>query len=491
VTRRLLVSYLAITVIVLLILEIPLAIFYSQREEERFIARTERDAVVLASFYEDALESGGAPDPAPVDDYVSRSNARVIVVDRLGISVLDSAGPAGRNFLSQSRPEVSTALAGVRAAGIRRSDTLDTDLLYIAVPVASGGRVHGMLRVTLDAHEVTERIHRFWIGLVGVAAVVLLAVAAIGTAVAQSVTQPLRGLQESARRFADGRLSTTPVSKDGPAEVQALGHAMNTMAQRLDELIQAQRSFVSDASHQLRTPLTAIRLRLENLETRQVDRADRAEVAAAIDEIERLAELVAGLLQLARAEQTPPVVRVDAATIVSDRIDTWTALADDAQVELQLLVPVSPLWISAVPGAVEQLLDNTLDNALNASPPNGAITVRVVPSAETTLITISDQGPGLDDDAKHRALERFWQGDTETPGTGLGLAIAQTLAKASGGSLTLEDSDDGGLRVVISMRNARAASDLTGTPPENEALVAKGAHTTPGRPRNPVNCRSA
>ncbi len=164
-TRRLVLSYLAITVIVLAVLEIPLAVFYDQREEERLIADAERDAVVLASFYEDALERGAAIDPAPAEEYAARTGARIVVVDTAGISVLDSDAEPDRDF--STRPEIETALTGVRSSGIRRSDTLDTDILFVAVPVASGGTVHGVLRLTLDAHEVVERVQRFWVGAAG------------------------------------------------------------------------------------------------------------------------------------------------------------------------------------------------------------------------------------------------------------------------------------------------------------------------------------
>jgi signal transduction histidine kinase len=231
---------------------------------------------------------------------------------------------------------------------------------------------------------------------------------------------------------------------------------MNTMARRLDQLIQGQRAFVSDASHQLRTPLTALRLRLENLETQLTTEPDRTEIGAAIGEVERLSELVNGLLQLARAEETPPTTPVDAATLVSERVDTWTAVADNSQIAIRLVSPPPPRYAAAVSGAIEQMLDNTLDNALNASPPNSTVTVELASAVDRTRITISDQGPGLDAEARSRALERFWRGDATTPGTGLGLAIARTLAEASEGSLTLEDNADGGLSVVISLPTVAA-----------------------------------
>ncbi|MFZ1439018.1 MAG: ATP-binding protein [Candidatus Microthrix subdominans] len=446
-TRRLLLGYLAVTLVVLLALEIPLAFFYSQREQERFTAAAERDAVVLASYYEDVLDGGAALDPSQAERYADRTQARVVVTDTDGISVLDTDAAVGRNF--STRPEVAQALAGERASGIRHSKTLNTDLLYVAVPVASGGSVHGMLRLTVNAHEVTERIRGFWLSLVAVAAVVLGAVAVIGWAVARSVTRPLRELQASARRFAEGDLSPAPVPADAPEEIAALADTMGVMATRLDGLLSAQRAFVSDASHQLRSPLTALRLRLENLSAELGEGQQGAEVEAAIDETRRLADLVSDLLKLARADQPPPAERTDVAAIAADRIDTWSAVADGVDVTLRLDRPDGALWASAVPGSVEQILDNLLDNALQVSPAGQEVTVTLERAGDRVRLRVADRGLGLNDAQKARALERFWRGAQTTPGTGLGLPIAVGLTEASGGGLSLADRPGGGLLVEL------------------------------------------
>ena len=118
-TRRLLLGYLVVTLVVLLVLEIPLAFFYSQREQERFTAAAERDAVVLASYYEDVLDGGAPIDPSQAERFAERTGARVVVTDSNGISVLDTAAAVDRDF--STRPEVAQALRGERASGIRHS----------------------------------------------------------------------------------------------------------------------------------------------------------------------------------------------------------------------------------------------------------------------------------------------------------------------------------------------------------------------------------
>jgi signal transduction histidine kinase len=453
-TRRLVASYVTITVIVLVLLMVPLGIVYSQRERERLASDVEHDANVIATLYEDDLEVGSALDPLAADTYQERTGARVVVVDAAGISLVDTGDTVDRDF--STRPEIEEALAGVRTSGTRPSDTLGTDLLYVAVPVASGGTVHGALRITLDTSDVNERIRSFWLALGAVAVVVLAAVVLIGWVIARSVTRPLRELTASASRFAGGDFSVADRLSEGPAEIRALDETMTTMAHRLDAVLSDQRRFVADASHQLRTPLTALRLRLENLQSDIVDGgqggADQPAVDAlerAIGETDRLNELVSNLLQLARADDQRVTSVVDLAELVRDRVDTWTAVAQERGVELRDVSAGRPSLVRSAPGAVEQILDNLLDNALAVSSPGSGIEVELRAADRAVELCVIDHGPGLSDAAKTDAVRRFWRGDTTRPGTGLGLAIVDALATSSGGHITLTDTTGGGLTVVV------------------------------------------
>lgn len=456
-TRRLLAGYLTITVIVLVLLMVPLGVFYSQRERERLAADVEHDANVIATLYEDDLELGTALDPTPADTYEDRTGARVVVVDSAGISQVDTGDEVNRDF--STRPEFESALEGVRTSGTRRSETLGTDLLYVAVPVASGGTVHGALRITLDTADVDRRIRNFWLALGAVAAVVLAAVVLIGWVIARSVTRPLRELTASAERFAGGDLSVVDHVAQGPPEIRALDTTMTAMAQRLDEVLTDQRRFVADASHQLRTPLTALRLRLENLQS-DLDAAEGHDpdgqavdaLERAIGETERLTELVSNLLQLARADARPVTEVVDLVVLVGDRVDTWTAIADELGVVLRHAPPSTPTPVRCVAGAIEQILDNLLDNALAVSPSGEGMDVEIDRGPDGFVqLRVVDHGPGLDDTAKIDAMRRFWRGDATRPGTGLGLAIVETLAVSSGGRVALVDTVGGGLTVIVEL----------------------------------------
>ena len=451
-TRRLLLTYLLITAAVLAVLEIPLAVTFKSREESRFLSAVERDARVIATQVEDLLEQGTGPDPVPtVLEYRNEIGGRAVVVDRNGLSVADSDSPAepGRDF--STREEVAAALDGKVAAGIRRSETLGTRLIYVAVPVASSGQVHGAVRITYPASELDRRVRSNWLNLGLLAGTILVGVAVAGWLLARGVTRPVARLREATARLAAGDLDARADSTTGPPEVRGLSRDFDEMASRLNELVGAQRAFVADASHQLRTPLTALRLRLESLEE-PADDGDRDQLDAAIEETHRLQRLVDGLLTLARADTTTmPLVTVDVAAIARERCLTWSPLAAERAITLRYDGPRSAA-ATAVDGALEQILDNLVANALDASPDGTAITITLGADPSGLVLSVDDQGPGMTDDQLLRAKDRFWRAPEARPGgTGLGLAIIEQLARQSGGTLQLSRNGDGGLRAALAL----------------------------------------
>jgi signal transduction histidine kinase len=454
-TRRLLLSYLSITAFVLLIIEVPLGVVFARAERDRLVAAVERDAAVLATVVEDTLEAGATSGVDPVAaGYRDRTGARVVVVDRQGVTVADSDPPApGRRDLS-TRPEIAAALRGQHTTGSRSSSTLDSSFLFVAVPVASQGRVYGAVRITYPTATVDARVRQVWLALAGVAAVVLGVVALVGLALARSTTRPMRALEQATTAAAGGQLEVRAPTDRGPPEVRRLAAAFNDMAARLGTLLEAQRAFVAHASHQLRTPLTALRLRLENLEA-TMPPTTAEDLGAAVAETGRLAHLVDGLLVLARAEAAPGRGEVvDLAGVVADRQAAWASLAAEHQVELTVqLLPAAPVW--ATPGALEQVLDNLLANALGVAPAGSQIQLAIRQAGGWVELHVTDQGPGMPADQRKRAFDRFWRGPaSERDGTGLGLAIVRQLLEASGGTAELHPNPDGGLDAVAHLRPA-------------------------------------
>ena len=439
-TRRLLLTYLTITALTLVIVVIPLGLTFASRERDRFTFYVERDAQSIAARVEDDLEDGRTPDLADVFADYTVDGARIIVVDEAGRSVADSdRDDLGRDF--STRPEIASALNGERVTGRRHSETLSYDLAYVAVPVASGGEVHGAVRITLPMSTVDDRVRDTWLRLGALSAVVLSIVGAVGLILARGVTRPVRQVQDAAERLAAGDLSARAGEVDGAPELASLARQFDATAERLEVLVDAQRRFVSDASHQLRTPLTALRLRLETL---RPSPGDEPKLDAALAETDRLARLVQSLLDLARADGAPPTLAdVDAAAVAAERYRTWTDVASSAGIALVLDAP-ERCPARAVEGGLEQILDNLLSNALAAGGEGTCVTVEVRPEGSGARVRVTDQGPGMPADQRAQATSRFWRPPGATgSGSGLGLAIVDHLASAAGGQLELDDGPEG------------------------------------------------
>ncbi|AMW11933.1 two-component sensor histidine kinase [Streptomyces qaidamensis] len=329
--------------------------------------------------------------------------------------------------------------------------------LEITVPARAAGtdRVVGAVRILYSTDEMTSRLWQIW-GFRAVLAVLVLGVAALlGAAVARRLTRPLRQLNDMASKFSDGDLTArSPVT--GPPETQTLARTLNQGAERLDTLIAAQRIFVADASHQLRTPLTALRLSLDNIADGVDDEFVREDVEQATAEVVRMSRLVSGLLVLARAEAkvtaAEPLPLMD---IVRERLAVWRPAADERGVTIALRGSTDGRpSVLASSGHLDQMLDNVLSNALEVSPDGGTITVRVEHRGDVVEVSVLDEGPGMSDAEKSRAFDRFWRGQglTGKSGSGLGLAVVRQLATDDGGTVALTDAPGGGLCVTITLR---------------------------------------
>jgi signal transduction histidine kinase len=460
VTRRLLLSYLSIIILVLVLLEVPLGIALADAERQRLEADVQRDAFALVLRSEEWLEhtpTGANSDlQALAEQYQEEEEGRVVFVDANGKSVADSDPPrradgtpiVGRSF--RTRPEIRAALRGKDVSGERTSDTLGTDLLYVAVPIVTGGEMHGAVRITYPLSFVNDRIRTTWLILLAIGAVVLLVVFAVCIVLSRSLTRPLADLERGALALGHGELDTRVTLPSGPHEVRELARSFNSTAARLEQLVDAQRGFVADASHQLRTPLAALRLRLENLDS-EITPDGRADLEGAADEVGRLSLLVDGLLALARAEQHGArPADTDVQEIVEARCAAWRDLADEHDVRITATADHEHALVT--PGRLEQVLDNLLNNALEVAPAGSAIELRVRRDADQVRVSVADAGPGMDETQRAHAFDRFWRADEhDVGGFGLGLAIVRQLVVADGGSVTLGVAAAGGLEVVLTL----------------------------------------
>jgi two-component system OmpR family sensor kinase/two-component system sensor histidine kinase QseC len=279
-----------------------------------------------------------------------------------------------------------------------------------------------------------------------------------------AVLAPLRRVAGAVKRVQPETLA--PLVTTGlPSEVVPLVAALNAMLARLGQAFDAQRAFVADAAHELRSPLAALKLQLELLRraTEDTDRAEATDALAA--GIERARHLVEQLLTLARSEAAtaaPTEVALDeiARQAAADALPLAHERGVALAVEAEVAVPVR-----GDAAALRVLARNLADNAVRYTPRGGQVELRAAVDDGAAALTVDDSGPGIAPAERGRVFDRFYRGATGgAGGSGIGLAIVRAVAQRHGAHVELMDSPLGGLRAVV--RFAGAMTEPAGKAPE-------------------------
>jgi signal transduction histidine kinase len=444
---RLLAAFAYVLVLVIVALEVPLILNVSRRVDAEVKAQAAAQAQLVAASAAAELEEEDVRRLGRIARQARReTGGRVIVVDRDGTLVADSAGVGSGSY--RDRPEIAAALDGRIAQGRRFSETLGESLLYSAVPIVLEGDIGGAVRVTQSVDAIDRRVRRDVLGLAGIGAIALVLGLGFAWVLAGTLARPLQRLASTARRVEGGDFEAR-AEPEGSTEHREVAHAFNDMTERLGQVLEAQRQFVANASHQLRTPLTGLRLRLESASLRAGPEL-AGELEAAEREVERLARLLTALLTLAR-EGDRPAVRAavslrDAAEQARER---WLDRAEQGGHRLvhdcheDVAAPASEEDLAIV-------LDNLIENALHYSD-GGDVTVECGSAGREVYLAVLDEGPGLDPGEEEGVFERFSRGSggRTSPGTGLGLALVATLARRWGGSARIANRPEGGARAEV------------------------------------------
>ncbi|HET6533132.1 MAG TPA: HAMP domain-containing sensor histidine kinase [Actinoplanes sp.] len=458
-TRRLLVTYLSFALLILVGLEVPLGYLHHRYEQHQAFQQLELAGEVLAVLVDPLM---GSNDRERIEVLAAQSaeclNGQVDIVDARG-EVLASTHRAGN--VAASAPDIRAVLYEQAHASTRTTRVAGVEMMSTVVPVHPGPTPHGAIRVSVPAEVMTTGAESFRLMLAAVGLLVLAAAAVIAFALARWISRPVRALELATRTLAEGSPLPPLPTTSGPPDLRRLATTFAATADRLHRLIASQRSFIGHASHQLKTPLAALRLRLENLEP-GIAAADAKNLQAALTETDRLAQMVETLLVMARSEQTTlPRGTVRLARAVAERITFWTPLAASRAVRLVAAGP-EHADLQAIPGAIDQIIDNLLSNALRAAPRGSTIQVTWRPARDPdgtsmTEIHVVDQGPGLTADQCARAMDPFWRAPgAANDGTGLGLSLVRKLAEVSGGRAMLRPGDTAGVDAVVILPAGRS-----------------------------------
>jgi signal transduction histidine kinase len=460
VRTRLVVSFAYVLLVVIVALTVPLAIVLRDRARSELEALTLTNAQTIAAVLNQARLGDEPRDRrALVRDmrrYAADVGGRVVILDANGIVLADSDGEdIGTDFATPGRPEVGRALASQAVAEVRMSEDEGGDIAVAAAPIIDEGELVGVVRISRGVRTVQDNVGRATAAIVAVALGGLLAGLAIALALARSLSRPLSRLAAAAQRLGAGDLSTRAGTMEGGTEVDALAGSFDEMADRFERTVRAQREFVANASHQLRTPLTGMKLRLEAAIAVTSDEGVREQLRAADKEVDRLAQIIERLLTMAGQIEEGRVPRAELPDAADRAVQRWAERAAQASSSL-IHDGANSATVSAVadPDDVDQVLDVLIDNALMHGP--GRVEVSATANGERATVSVRDHGPGIPLDEQARVTERFFRGrGAPAGGSGLGLAIARELAERWGGGIEV-DADAGGTRVNVWFRTAAA-----------------------------------
>jgi signal transduction histidine kinase len=440
---RLLAAFAYTLLVVIVALEVPLSANVSDRVNAEVEADSAAQAQVVAASVADQLRR-----PARVQQVASEAatnlDGLVFVIDGRGNQIASSEGGAASTPIDD--PIALQALQGNVAQGRHHEGR---DVLSTAVPIVRNGRTVGALEVEQSLDAVHDQVRQDVLALIGVGLLALALGLGVAWILAGSIARPLRSLGEAARRRAGGDTEARAPTRGSREQVE-VAEEFNEMADRLDAVLESQRAFVADASHQLRTPLTGLRLRLEAAGVKTDDPAVRRELEAAERESARLEGLVSDLLDLASSEQPAEEESTDLAAAARDAVERWRGPADESGHGLQLDQQGAGV-VRAGETELAAILDNLIENALKYSPRGSTVTVECARvDGSGTIGVVSESGP-IDPELSRRAFERFYRGSGRRDGTGLGLPIVAALARRRGGAARIENADGGLVRAEVTL----------------------------------------
>ncbi|MEV1045881.1 HAMP domain-containing sensor histidine kinase [Streptomyces sp. NPDC049916] len=442
---------------ILLTLGLPLGVSVAAAEQQRLVVDRIDDTARFAALAQSITDT--SPD--------SEERRRILQTDlevytsvydiRAGVFFRDDRALAKAPSLwtlpaeGEGRTAFKEALLGRRSHDPPQVWPWRDGRVVVASPVVRDGDVVAVVVIDSPTGEMRSRTLRTWL-FIGLGEALALLVA-IGAAVRLTgwVLLPVRTLDAATHDIAGGRMRSRVAALAGPPELRRLARSFNEMADNVEDVLEQQRAFVADASHQLRNPLAALLLRIELLALELPD--GNEEIAAVRTEGKRLARVLDDLLDLALAEHAEADLQLtDIVPLTAERVASWRPMAEEKGVQLTLDgVPAATAW--ADPIALSSALDAVIDNALKFTPAGQDVRVTVAATADATSVVVADRGPGLSEAELERVGDRFWRSTRHqnVSGSGLGLSISRALLAAGGGSIAYEHHEPHGLRVRVSV----------------------------------------
>jgi signal transduction histidine kinase len=436
--RRIIVGILSIAIVTVVLFAVPLAIAIGRLDRSQQIAKLQTDATRVASLVPDNAVRNGQPVPA-----APGSSSLV------GIYTPDGHRGGGRG------PNASKVAAAAADGRTHHAD--ERGQLAVSVPVPSDRQVVAVVRAYIPLSAIASHSRRSWAAMTLLGLGVLAISTLLARQQARRIATPLERLTAAARDLGDGNFAIAP-ALSGIREADIAAVALGDTAARLGRLLDRERAFSADASHQLRTPLTGLLLGLESA----LARADADREGALRDALERGRQLQSTIddLLAIRRDTEGAAKTLDLEGELTTLIERWRPVvaAEKRQLIAAPMTSLPPVTASAA--ALRQILDVLLDNALKHGA--GTITVSADDRGDAVTVEVADEGPGLCGDPE----TAFARSSRTTRGHGIGLALARSLAEADGGRLLIRRAAPHPVLALLIPAGETIVAESRGYPPE-------------------------
>ncbi|MBG0852050.1 HAMP domain-containing histidine kinase [Streptomyces spinoverrucosus] len=465
---RLLPLLIVLMAAVLLALGIPLAVSVAAAQQQKVVVDRIDDTAFFAALAQFVTASPSGSRRTEPDERLETLRRELdsyhdVYGIRVGVFYADDTPMAhapAEWFLPREgevREAFDEALLSRRSDDPRQVWPWQDRRLVVASPVIRDGDVVAVVVTDSPTGQMRWRILYGWLVIAaGETAAMLLAVGA-ALRLTGWVLRPVRVLDATTHEIATGRLKSRVAVASGPPELRRLARSFNEMVDNVEDVLEQQRAFVADASHQLRNPLAALLLRIELLALELPE--GNEEIASVQAEGKRLARVLDDLLDLALAEHAEADLQLaDIGALAAERVAAWAPTARAKGVRLAGDCPPTTAW--ADPVTLSSALDAVIDNAVKFTPEGECVEVTVASNGGTSTIVVADRGPGLTDEELTRVGDRFWRSGRHqnVKGSGLGLSITRALLAAAGGSIAYERHEPHGLKVTLTVpRNSPTA----------------------------------
>jgi signal transduction histidine kinase len=461
VRTRLLPLLIVLMAAVLLALGVPLAVSLAGAQQQKVVVDRIDDTARFAALAQFVTDSPTGTASAfenerlatlsrELDSYYTVYGIRAGVFYRSGSAMAHAPARWSLPKEGEVRDAFDEALLSRRSHDPRQVWPWQRRNLVVASPVIRDGDVVAVVVTDSPTGQLRSRTLHGWLVIgAGEFAAMLLAVGA-ALRLTGWVLKPVRVLDATTHDIATGRLKSRVAAAGGPPELRRLARSFNEMADNVEDVLEQQRAFVADASHQLRNPLAALLLRIELLSFELPE--GNKEIASVQSEGKRLAQVLDDLLDLALAEHTEADLKItDIGELAAERVAAWSPTAEAKGVRLVGDCPPTTAW--ADPVALSSALDGIIDNAVKFTPEGRTVEVTVAPNGDTSTVVVTDEGPGLTDEELARIGDRFWRSSRHQniKGSGLGLSISRALLAAGGGSIAYDRHEPHGLKVTVTV----------------------------------------